>query len=286
MNTTAYAAARHRATNVLDVVEEDEVIKQTKREIRSIEMLDAESMRNTLRLAHQCFDVGTGTLETLQYQGQHLAHTEQNLISAAHGTEVASRKINQLREADRMIRPTNPFTSSMRKRKDQAEILTLHQRQRESRDVARSEAWSKWMLTNVDKFVDIPLRDGDTRCRPFEFEPDAEDEVLEDRIFQNLEEMGKLAPRLRGLALDQGAELEQQNKRLRRMEGRANYVDDGLAINKAKLIAFIRQTAKSAGVESVRIIECPKCSLCDETQILYWKDRMIALPFGITDEIW
>jgi hypothetical protein len=238
MNTTAYAAARHRVTNVLDLVEEDEVVEQTKREIRSIKMLDAESMRNTLRLAHQCFDVGSGTLETLRYQGEHLAHAERNLISATHETDVASRRIQQLREADRMVPPTNPFTISKRKRKDQAEILASHRRQRESRDIARSEAWSKWMLTNVDKFVDIPLRDGDTRYRPFEFEPDAEDEELEDGIVQDLEEMGRLAPCLRGLALDQGAELEQQNKRLRRMEYRANYVDDGLAINKAKLDRF------------------------------------------------
>lgn len=238
MDTTVYAAARHRISNVIDMTEEVEAIEDTKREIKTIKKLDAASIGNALRLAHQCFDVGSGTLNALRQQGERLAKTERNLIDAAYENDISLRKIKELKAVDRMIRPSNPFTSSTRERKEETKILASRRKQQQSRDAVRCGAWSKWMQTHAVDFVDIPLPDGESRSRTFEFEPDAEEEEDERYINEGLEEMARLAPRLRGLAMEQGAEVERQNEMLSRIESGADHVDDGLAINKVRLERF------------------------------------------------
>jgi hypothetical protein len=63
----------------------------------------------------------------------------------------------------------------------------------------------------------------------YQFEPDSDDEELEDVIECTVDEIAGVAQQLKGVALTQGEELQQHDGRLDWMRRTADKVDDGLA---------------------------------------------------------
>ncbi|EAT89701.2 hypothetical protein SNOG_02970 [Parastagonospora nodorum SN15] len=138
--------------------EEDEYIDQTKQEIRCIKIQDIGAARNALRMAQQAFEAGTGTLSQLQLQGDRLKNAENNLDQAAFANKDGARKLKALE------------TSKL------------------------AAGWQASKEKNIHKFTDIRRHRGATskdilsRAK-YQFEPDSDDEELEDVIEGTLDEI-------------------------------------------------------------------------------------------------
>lgn len=127
--------------NVVFEDEEEENIRETKREMRRLKVLDVASTSNALRLAHQVFEVGSNTLKMLQGQGDRVQNVEDNLERAASGNEAAARKLRELKQVDRMVSIRTPFTATKNERSADAEMLATRRHDREQRDAVRAARW-------------------------------------------------------------------------------------------------------------------------------------------------
>ncbi|KAH4243194.1 hypothetical protein HBI37_056040 [Parastagonospora nodorum] len=136
----------------------------------------------------------------------------------------------------------NTFQSKREKQSDN-EMLDARRSYRNEQDRIRAAGWQASKEKNIHKFTDIP-RHRDTTSKDilsrakYQFEPDSDDEELEDVIEGTLDEIAGVAQQLKGLVLDQGKELEQHNGRLGRISRTADKADDGLASNRLRLGRF------------------------------------------------
>ena len=223
--------------------DEDEAVDQTEQEIRRIKTQDVGAARNALHMARQAFEVGIGTLSQLQQQGDRLKKAEKNLDQASSANKDGARKLKALKQADRMINVKNPFTEAKREKRSDNEMLAALRSHRNEQDRIRAAGWQASKENNIHKFTDIPRHRGATskdilsRAK-FQFEPDSDDEELEDVIEGTLDEIAGVAQQLKGLALAHDEELQQHNGRLDRMRQTSDKVDDGHASNRLRLDRF------------------------------------------------
>jgi hypothetical protein len=223
--------------------EEEENIRETKREMRRLKVLDVASTSNALRLAHQAFEVGSNTLKTLQEQGDRIQNAEDNFGRAASGNEAAARKLKELKQADRMVSIHNPFTATKNERSADAEMIALRRHDREQRDAVRAARWHAWKTGQIHRLPNVPRHRGATsqdvlaRAK-YQFEEDSDDERIEDIIEGNVDELMIMAQKMKGVAMATNVELHQQNEVLDRTRRLADRVDDGLAMNQARLDRF------------------------------------------------
>jgi protein transport protein SEC9 len=203
--------------------EEEEDVQATKQQIRFMKQEDVSSTRNALRIAAQAEETGRGTLARLGAQGERIHNTEKNLDIAANHNRIASEKARELKTLNRSmfaVHVSNPFTASSRREARDQEILEKHRTEREQRDATRQDAFGSQqrMERNFKE-----LQPGDQGYRPqqtkqslkdrakFQFEPDSEDEEMENEIDSNIDALGHAAGRLNLLARATGKEVEAQN---------------------------------------------------------------------------
>ncbi|KAJ5776653.1 uncharacterized protein N7511_001664 [Penicillium nucicola] len=226
--------------------EEEEEIKATKQEMRFVKQGDVASTRNALRAAAQAEETGRSTLARLGAQGESIHDTEKSLDMTTIEGRIAQEKARELKTLNKSmfaVHVANPFTASRRRRERDEKVLNTHREERDIRDGTRSEAHgSNQRMDRVFRDVERDAsRQGKgkkasvTERAKYQFEADSEDEAMEDEIEQNLDLLGGATGRLNGLAKATGKELDEQNRHLERIMGKSDFVDDQIAMNRAKL---------------------------------------------------
>ncbi|KAH7091458.1 hypothetical protein FB567DRAFT_275047 [Paraphoma chrysanthemicola] len=219
--------------------EDDKAIADTKRQIRLFKLLDIDLTRNALRMAHQAFEVGYNTLQTLQEQGERLNSAEEALQHAADMTEDTAHKLKELKQVHRMVRISE---------RDEAlkQDITKHDGSPAKRsnlierDEARAANWQAWREANVHRFVVMPQHRGATHRdvlarAKYQFEDDSDDECIEDIIEGNVGELLHAVRSLKELAMATAVELVEHSDALDRTQLAVNAVDEGVARNRAAL---------------------------------------------------
>ncbi|CAL5868117.1 uncharacterized protein PFLUO_LOCUS2341 [Penicillium psychrofluorescens] len=226
--------------------EEEAGIQDTKQEIRFVKQGDVASTRNALRAAQQAEETGRSTLARLGGQSETIHDTEKSLDMASIESRLAQEKARELKTLNKSmfaVHVNNPFTSSQRRRDRDERILNTHREERGLREDTRAEAYQtnsrmERTFRDIDKEaakVAKGRKANVTERAKYQFEADSEDEAMEDEIEQNLDLLGGAAGRLNGLAKATGRELDEQNRHLDRIMGKSDFVDDQIAMNRAKL---------------------------------------------------
>ncbi|KAJ6135236.1 hypothetical protein N7512_000396 [Penicillium capsulatum] len=241
-----YSMATFQDRQLTAEEEEEESIQATKQEMRFVKQGDVSSTRNALRVAAQAEETGRTTLARLGAQGELVHNAEQSLDMATVEGRIAQEKARELKTLNKSmfaVHVSNPFTSASRRRERDERILNTHREERGAREGTRNEAFQT--NARMDRvFRDIDREAGKqnkgkkanvTERAKYQFEADSEDEAMEDEIEQNLDLLGGAAGRLNGLAKATGRELDEQNRHLERITGKSDFVDDQLAMNRAKL---------------------------------------------------
>lgn len=128
-------------TNAIEPNNEDEkLIAETKREIRLIKLLDVSLTHNALHMAHQAFEVGCSTLQTLQEQGERLRQAEAGLMHAAGVNGDTAQKLKELKQANRLVRVVKGSGSSKREI-DNAGVSASRRGELGQRDKVRAANW-------------------------------------------------------------------------------------------------------------------------------------------------
>ncbi|CAI7656570.1 unnamed protein product [Penicillium glandicola] len=241
-----YSMATFQDRQLTAEEEEEEEVQATKNEMRFVKQGDVASTRNALRAAAQAEETGRATLARLGAQGESIHDTEKSLDMTAIEGRIAEDKAKELKTLNKSmfaVHVANPFTASRRRRERDEKVLDTHREDRDVRDGTRSEAHA------TNQRMDKVFRDIDrdaakqskgkkasvTERAKYQFEADSEDEALEDEIEQNLDLLGGATGRLNGLAKATGKELDEQNRHLERIMGKSDFVDDQIAMNRAKL---------------------------------------------------
>ncbi|KAJ5679238.1 hypothetical protein N7462_007482 [Penicillium macrosclerotiorum] len=226
--------------------EEEEAINATKQEMRFVKQGDVASTRNALRTAAMAEETGRSTLARLGAQGEMIHGAEKSLDMASVEGRLAQEKARELKTLNKSmfaVHVANPFTSASRRRERDERILNTHRDERDARDGTRTEAYqTNARMDKVFRDIDREANKQNkgkkanvTERAKYQFEADSEDEAMEDEIEQNLDLLSGAAGRLNGLAKATGRELDEQNRHLERITGKSDYVDDQIAMNRAKL---------------------------------------------------
>ncbi|KAI9723183.1 MAG: Meiosis-specific subunit of the t-SNARE complex [Chrysothrix sp. TS-e1954] len=224
--------------------EEEEEVQGTKDQVRMIKQQDVSSTRNALRIAQQAEETGRSTLERLGQQGERIHETEKNLDLASNQNRLAEDKARELKHLNRSmfaVQVNNPFTKASRKAERDQAILDQHRSEREQRDATRAAAYGSQSRQQEHQ---RDLRNGPGGAQKksnlaerskYQFEADSEDEAMEDEIDGNLDALHGAAGRLNQLGRAMGKEVDSQNVHIDRIAGKADKVDDHIAMNRAKL---------------------------------------------------
>jgi len=197
-----------------------------KQEIRFTKQESLSSTRNAIRIASEAEEQGRNTLGRLGTQSEKLSGIEKNLdVSAAH-TIIAEDKARELKKLNRSIfavHVSNPFTSKSRAEEEERKIMQRHEMEREEREQNRKYAYES--TQRVNSALDKPGtgrkpksqetgRSTIAQRSQFSFEEDEEDIQMEKDIDANLNTLGDITSRLKGLALASQTEIDSQNKKL------------------------------------------------------------------------
>ncbi|KAL2353151.1 hypothetical protein BJ546DRAFT_129516 [Cryomyces antarcticus] len=224
--------------------EEEEDVQASKQQIRFMKQQDVSSTRNALRIAAQAEETGRETLNRLGAQGDRIHNTERNLDSAAAQNRLAEEKARELKTLNRSMfamHVNNPFTAQKRRDARDEAVMTKHRSEREQRDATRAAAFSS---TARKQEVARDLRGNPIKQQSkaslaerskYQFEADSEDEEMENEIDSNLDALHGAATRLNQLGRAMGTEVDSQNKHIDRIIGKTDKVDDGIAMNRARL---------------------------------------------------
>ncbi|KAJ5168431.1 uncharacterized protein N7482_004025 [Penicillium canariense] len=241
-----YSMATYQDRQLTAEEEEEENVQATKQEMRFVKQGDVSSTRNALRAAAMAEETGRTTLARLGAQGEMIHGAEKNLDMAAIEGRFAQEKARELKTLNKSmfaVHVSNPFTSASRRRERDERTLNTHREERDLRDGTRSEAYqTNARMEKVFRDVDREAskqgkgkKASVTERAKYQFEADSEDEAMEDEIEQNLDLLSGAAGRLNGLAKATGRELDEQNRHLERITGKSDFVDDQIAMNRAKL---------------------------------------------------
>ncbi|PYI34299.1 hypothetical protein BP00DRAFT_390756 [Aspergillus indologenus CBS 114.80] len=241
-----YNTSTYQERHLTAEEEEEEEIQTIKQDIRFIKQGDVASTRNALRIAAQAEETGRETLARLGAQGERIHDAERSLDVATIEGRIAEEKAKELKTLNKSmfaVHVSNPFTSARRRRERDERILDTHRQERETRDGTRNEAFkTNQRMERTFREIDREASKQTTRGRTnvadrakYQFEADSEDEAMENEIEQNLDLLGGAASRLNGLAKATGRELDEQNRHLERITGKSDFVDEQIAMNRAKL---------------------------------------------------
>jgi hypothetical protein len=223
--------------------QEEEDVNATKQEIKFIKQQDVSSTRNALRLAQQAEETGRDTLQRLGAQGERIHNTERNLDLAASQNRIAEEKARELKTLNKSmfaVHVSNPFTASSRREDRDRKIMETHQAERAARDATRQQAWESSARAQQTQQKLQAAGGGLGKSTladraKYQFEADSEDDEMENEIDSNLDQLHGAAKRLGQLGRAMGEEVDTQNKHLERVGGKADKVDDQIAMNRARL---------------------------------------------------
>ncbi|KAF1970968.1 hypothetical protein BU23DRAFT_648328 [Bimuria novae-zelandiae CBS 107.79] len=218
-------------------VEEDD-ITATKQHIRAFKLADISSTQNALRFSYEARDTGAVTLSRRNEQDERIARAELNLHSARVQNRIAGERLRALKSSNNLMHFSNPFFASTRERDIDDALVRAHQRERAERAAVRRRAWEAALRRRITVQVEVEREGGGrdlVERAKYQFEPDSEDDEFEDEIERNLEELVRVVPELKVLAVRMGETITQGNERLDGVRGRVEGVEDGMVRNRRAL---------------------------------------------------
>ncbi|KAK4550283.1 hypothetical protein LTR36_003250 [Oleoguttula mirabilis] len=228
---------------------EDQDVHTAKSEIRFIKQQDVASTRNARRIAEQAEQTGRETLERLGAQGDRIHNTERNLDLASINNRHAEEKARELRTLNRSmwaVHVANPFTKDAkheRKIHDELEKRQLDRReQQHTREAAYgTQARHQAQQRDINGNAVRPGKSSLADRAKYQFEADSEDEEMENEIEGNLDAIGSSVRMLKNVSQAMNGELTSQNAHIDRIAGKTDKVDDGIAMNRARLDAISKR---------------------------------------------
>ena len=203
--------------------DDDEDIEAIKQEIRFTKQESLSSTRNAIRIASEAEETGRNTLSRLGVQSEKLSGVEKNLdVSAAHA-RIAEDKARELKKLNRSIfavHVSNPLGRKARAEEEERKITERHEMEREERERNRKYAYESTQRVNnaLNKPGNVGGKGASkstiTSRSIYSFEEDEEDIQMEKDIDANLNTLGDITSRLKGLALATKTEIEAQNTKL------------------------------------------------------------------------
>jgi len=210
--------------------EEEEDIRFMKAEIAHEKKKTVSSTQNALMAARRAEESGRATLERLGMQGERLHNTEKNLDIAANQNRIAEEKARELKNYNRsMFVPhvSNPLRSSARAREEEAKILARHHSDREERDKTREFGYDSrnrvGRALNDNGRVESKTTTSLAERSRYQFEADESDDEKERAIADNLDQLGAITGRLKGLAMATGTEVDRQNVQIKKIMEKVRY---------------------------------------------------------------
>ena len=203
--------------------DEDDV-EAIKQEIRFVKQDSLASTRNAIRVGLEAEEQGRTSLARLGTQSEKLSTVERSLdVSAAHA-RIAEDKARELKKLNRSmfaIHVGNPFTAKSRAEDEERKIMERHEMEREEREKNRRDAYDSAQRVNTALNQDH-RRGGNkpgskstiTSRSMYSFEEDEDDVQIEKDIDANLNTLGDITARLKGLALATQQEIKAQNEKL------------------------------------------------------------------------
>jgi len=218
-----------------------------KQEIRFTKQESLSSTRNAIRIASEAEEQGRNTLTRLGAQSEKLAGVEKNLdVSSAYAT-VAEDKARELKTLNRSIfavHMSNPFTSKSRAEEEERKIKERHEMEKQEREANRKYAYDS--AQRVNSALNKPGtgrkplakdtgRSTIAQRSQFSFEEDEEDMQMEKDINANLNTLGDITSRLKGLALASQTEIDSQNRQLDHITDKGDRLDTRIHVNTKRL---------------------------------------------------
>ncbi|KAK5124299.1 hypothetical protein LTR85_002002 [Meristemomyces frigidus] len=229
---------------------EDQDVQAAKSEIRFIKQQDVASTRNARRIAEQAEQTGRETLERLGAQGDRIHNTERNLDLASINNRHAEEKARELRTLNRSmwaVHVPNPFTKEAKHERMLQEDLVKHQKERRDKEDTRKAAFSTEARHQAQqrdiRGNALPGKQKSSLAdrAKFQFEADSEDEEMENEIEGNIDAIGSSVRVLKNVAQAMNGELTSQNAHIDRIAGKTDKVDDGIALNTARLESIYKR---------------------------------------------
>ena len=203
--------------------EDDEDVEAIKQEIRFVKQESLASSRNAIRIGLEAEEQGRNSLARLGTHSEKLSAVDTSLdISAAHA-RIADEKAKELKKFSQSmfaIHVNNPLTAKSRAEQEEKRIMLHHQLEREEREKNRRHAYGSAERVNKALKEGVPRTGADksrssiTARSAYSFEEDEEDVQIEKDIDANLNTLGDITSRLKGLALATQAEIAAQNEKL------------------------------------------------------------------------
>ncbi|TDL28467.1 hypothetical protein BD410DRAFT_861978 [Rickenella mellea] len=233
--------------------EQDEDVEGIKQQTRFTKQESVNSTRNALRLAREAEETATITLGRLGDQSEKLGNTERHLdVAKGHSLRAEDNAI-QIKRLNKSIFNPSAALSIKRNREGQEnkrmQALADEREEREAamRDiresqnrVGRATTYGRGNGDDDDDDDEGIARPGRGRVRTeerkrYQFEATASDDELEDELDDNLGEISDVAKRLKALGSAMGHELDHQNQRIQRIEGKTVKLSDKVDSNTDRL---------------------------------------------------
>ncbi|KAI9345719.1 hypothetical protein BD770DRAFT_370578 [Pilaira anomala] len=218
--------------------EEDQEVAHIQNQIRNVKQDSLASTRNALQKISEAEAAATNTMGMLGTQSSQIANVDRNLDLSKAYSDRASNQASELKQLNRSIFipvVKNPFTKSSREKKAMEKINRDHEaHQKERDDIRRFEYESSARYENTQRKINNPgkeeFRQGRTQSdrRRYQFEPDEEDDAIEDEIDSNLDLLGDATARLRTMAVSMNEELDSQNKQLNKLNKKVDPISSKL----------------------------------------------------------
>ncbi|KAJ3510464.1 hypothetical protein NMY22_g15977 [Coprinellus aureogranulatus] len=227
--------------------ETEEDLEGIKTQTRFVKQESVASTRNALRLAREAEETARNTLGRLGDQSEKLANTERHLdVSKGHSLR-AEDKTDELKQLNKSIfRPVITWNKDAKRAAQEAKIQARYDEERDEREKAMMDI--RETQNRLGKATtyggDDDLLGGSRRMKTaeqlnarkeqrkrFQFEATASDDELEDELDDNLDEIGDAVKRLKALGTTMGQELDSQNDRITRIEGKTVGLDNRIFRN-------------------------------------------------------
>ncbi|KAG5513536.1 hypothetical protein PMAC_000968 [Pneumocystis sp. 'macacae'] len=219
----------------------DEDVEAIKQEMRFIKQDSLSSTRNAIRTAIQAEETGRQTLMKLGTQSERIGTTEKYLDLTAVNAKMAEEKNKALKQLNRSVfiphfkKPWKKQTRLLEREQRIRDQYELEQLEREKTKKSEYESFTRIkdaLNTQKNKIYENKVSNDPFRCR---FEPDEEDNEIEDEINQNLFQLGNIASQLKAIATATQEEITSQNTRLDRISEKGHRLDAEIHINAERL---------------------------------------------------
>ncbi|BGP52676.1 hypothetical protein JCM8202_004797 [Rhodotorula sphaerocarpa] len=220
--------------------EEDQEVEGIKQQMRFTKQESLASTRNAMRIAREAEETARATLDKLGEQSDRIVNTEQHIDLAKAHNDRAVDETKELEKLNRSIfRPTFTFNKAAKRDREERRLLDRHNAEKAEREEIRREQYQSRQrvdgaFQNMDRDAEnSALARSRARARGaersrYQFEATASDDEVEDEIDTNLDELGGLAGRLKMLSTTMGTEVDGQNKKLGKVGGKVDSLDNNV----------------------------------------------------------